>query len=213
MLLSTERRALAAWLKDILLIHAGLHKMEIAYAIGDSSTTRVNRYLSAKAIPTKDVLRTLARLGRVPFAVACFRAGYFDELIDAISELARHGIETGEAGTYTYAAFMAAFTCFPHERNVPEERRREGLAFADAALSTWDEVAGELPLKSIKRVRLPEPLKAVVRILRDKGIRVETARQVAAIVLLDWAAHLDPVQAFAVRKKLSKRRLLKKGRS
>ncbi len=170
MLLPSERKALAAWLKRILA-QTGLRPMEIAQAIGDSSTARLNRYRRAKAIPTKEALRKLARLSGVSFALACFRAGYFDELIDAISEMARYGIETRDA-IYTHAAFMAAFTCFPHQGDVPEERRKEGLSFANAALSTWDEVAGELPIKSIKRIKLPEPLKAVVRVLRDKGISI-----------------------------------------
>lgn len=202
LLLPSERRAFAAWLNGILA-QTGLRPMEIAEAIGDSSTTRLNRYRRAKAIPTKEVLRKLAGLARVPYALACFRAGYFDELIDAISDMARIGSETRDANC-TYAAFMAAFTCFPPQGDVPEERRKEGLSFANAALSTWDELADQLPIKSVKRVKLPEPLKAVVRILRDKGIRISVGRRFAGIILLDWANHLDPVQARAVRKKLSK---------
>ena len=208
MLLPAERRALAAWLKGILA-PTGLRPMEIVEAIGDSSTTRLNRYLRAEAIPTKEALRKLARLARVPYALACFRAGYFDELIDAISEMARLGSEAGDS-IYTHAAFMVAFTCFPHQKDVPEERREQGLSFANNVLSTWDELAGQLPIKSIKRVKLSEPLKAVVRILRDNGIRISVRRQLAAVLLLDWASHLDPVEAHAVRQKLSKQRLSRK---
>lgn len=210
MLSRSERKVLAAWLKDILA-RTGHRPMEIADAIGDSSTARLNRYLRAEAIPTKDVLRKLARLARVPYALACFRAGYFDELIDAISEMARFGIETGDA-IYTRAAFVAAFTCFPHQ-DVPEERRNEGLSFANSVLSTWDEVAGELPIKNIKRVKLSEPLKAVVRILRDRGVHVWVRRHIAHIILLDWAFHLAPAQAHTVRQGLTEPSRSGKGES
>ena len=85
LLTKAEKDAFTRWLKK-LFIESKMNRSAFSAAMGDGSTTRLSRYLDHGRIPTKEALSEIARIGEVPYAFACFKAGYLDEAIIAISE-------------------------------------------------------------------------------------------------------------------------------
>jgi transcriptional regulator with XRE-family HTH domain len=84
LLTEAERNDLGPWL-DEARKRARKSKYDVADAIGDSSLTRVNRYLLKSSVPTQRVLATIAAAIEVPWPVAFLRAGYFREVLGAVT--------------------------------------------------------------------------------------------------------------------------------
>lgn len=204
MLTRSEQSAFTQWLRK-LVAQTGMTRSQFASEMGDHSTARLTRYLDEGRVPTKEALLEIARVGGVPYSFACLKAGYFDEIVTAISEHARLAETTGEE-MFKRAAFLLVFTVFPHGDDVRRELKQEALSKADIILDTLNMFSPKLDrLGRRARLQRPEPsgsFAVAVDILLESRLDAALRRRVAATILRDWAYRLDAKTAEAVRQEL-----------
>ncbi|MGA8534364.1 MAG: hypothetical protein WB615_09690 [Candidatus Tumulicola sp.] len=209
MLTATERRDFAPWLASIIE-GSGFSKAEFATEMGDESTERLNRCLSKGRIPTKSLLAKIARVAKMPYARACLHAGYFDEIICAIAEYAKVAecakvrAALPNAPHLRTIAIQVALVCFPRRNDIPSKYRNQAIRLAEYALDHLDSVSlGEGGPRPRERRKLPDDFAVVVTILREHRLSPSMRREIAAIVLADWARRFDAEAELKVRRELS----------
>jgi transcriptional regulator with XRE-family HTH domain len=194
LLTESERQEFRAWFRAVVQ-RSGKSKKELARAMGDDSTERLNRWLGGR-IPSKAALRKLARVVGMPYVVAALRAGYFDELVEPIGILLYAASEMHDR-RLAAAAMLGAFACFPQPG---AQLKRDGFFRGMATLGIILDSITELEERGAMKVprRLPGVFGAIVRILREPNLDARDRRDAAALMLRSLAFRLDGEMARAV---------------
>ena len=145
-----ERAAFAPWLRA-RVAEARLRKKAIAGKLDDTSTARLNRYLSGENLPTAPVLARLADAIGVPWTTAFLRAGCFRELLGAIDVLADVATDHALAGGWDIR--VPTFVV-----GGPDGRRRRVETVVSGARLRLLVVGLALRAFPRRDVRFPEPI-------------------------------------------------------
>jgi transcriptional regulator with XRE-family HTH domain len=201
LLTQAERRAFAPWLRSVIE-DSGKSKTEFARAIGDESTARLNRYLNDGRIPTKGALWEIAREANVPYVAACLRAGHLEEIVEAVSAFVATFVKTNDR-RWMASAFLVTFACFPRAEGGEIRPRPGGIArVADLLEMAFDEIRSRRDGGGRARRKTRPPLwrefGAVVRILRESRLDARDRRDIAGLILTNWAERFNSKMAAAM---------------
>lgn len=76
----------ATWLRD-RVERSMISKRRLAAAIGHDTTAHINKFLAGALLPMPETLRTLCDAMGAPYLTACANAGYYTEVLWALSDL------------------------------------------------------------------------------------------------------------------------------